>query len=158
MRLSFEVSFPDDRETYRVRRICRTRFAILHDSPSPAAGWADFGSSRHARDVRIWLTNPANAVIHPIVVCHDSNIPERRSLREHRTVEPFGPVFEVAAGSVVQPGDCACLDYAPSLEKPGRTHGFQETERVLLARRAVEGREIYVRRTGGHRPISGSQR
>src|SRR5260370_2271252 len=49
--------------------------------------------------------------------------------------------------------NCACLDYAPSLEKPGRTHGFQKTERILLARRAVEGREIYVRRTGGHRRI-----
>src|SRR5216684_2864613 len=64
-------------------------FRHSHDRPGPAADWADFGSTRNARHVRIWLTNAANALIHPIVVRHDCNIAKRRSLREHRAVEPL---------------------------------------------------------------------
>lgn len=99
MPLCLDVSLPYDGEAYSVTRISRPRFAILHDRPGAAAGRSDFGIIRHARDLRIWLTDPANAVIHPIIVGHDRNIPERRPLCEHRTVEAFGPVFKVAAGS-----------------------------------------------------------
>src|SRR5580704_14969725 len=146
MSLRLANGFPEEGETYRAGRITNTRFAVLHNFPGSAADRADFSGRRHIRELRIRFANPPNPMIHPVVVCHDRDIPERRTFRKHWTVKPFGPIFEVAAGSIVEPRKCARLDYSPTLEESGPTHCHQKEQRVMVARHAAEGWHIYMSR------------
>ena len=70
--------------------------------------------------------NGTDAVIDPIRVCTKSNVAERCSLAQHRSVNSFRPIIETAARAFVKPAECACANDAPSVEQPGKNHHPQE--------------------------------
>ena len=63
----------------------------------------ELGRGRHLRERRVGRAHPSNAVIHHVVIGHYRNIAERGLLAKHPAIEPFGPVFKVAARSIIKP-------------------------------------------------------
>src|SRR5215469_2445648 len=153
MRVGLANSLPQEGETDRAGGVPRARFAVFHDFPARTADRANFSDRGYARDLRIRFAHLSDTMIDTVVVRHDREIPERWTLRENRTVETFGPVFKIAAGTIVEPCQCARLYYAPTLEETGRTHVNEKAQRVLVARRAAETRNIYMRSPRRHRCI-----
>jgi hypothetical protein len=72
------------------------------------------------------VSDGADAVVHPIVVCNHRNIAEWRALAQHRPIEPFRPVVEVAARFFIEPHERFGLDHAPRFEKAGASHHLQK--------------------------------
>ena len=93
----------------------------------------------------------ADPMPHVFVVGDHGDVPARRLHQLRGRFRSVRPVFEVAAGALVEPGQRRGDRHGEIVEQVGVAHQAQHPERKLLG--AAEIRQVAMRRPAGHRRV-----